>query len=181
VENDQLGETAERILQFIHNNPGCHLRKIKEMIRISQGTVQYHTDRLEKIGRITSTRSGLYKHYFPIGVFQNNEKEILQILGQETTRQILMFIVEQQTPTQTDIVNSIGISASSVSWHLRRLIEFKLIEEIKEGKYKRYQLQDRNISKYIIALMRNYYPAIWEKWSDRLIDIFLSMSRSETK
>ena len=181
VENDQLGETAERILQFIHNNPGCHLRKIKEMIRISQGTVQYHTDRLEKIGRITSTRSGLYKHYFPIGLFQNNEKEILQILGQETTRQILMFIVEQQTPTQTDIVNSIGISASSVSWHLRRLIEFKLIEEIKEGKYKRYQLQDRNISKYIIALMRNYYPAIWEKWSDRLIDIFLSMSRSETK
>ena len=181
VENDQLGETAERILQFVHNNPGCHLRKIKEMIRISQGTVQYHTDRLEKIGRITSTRSGLYKHYFPIGLFQNNEKEILQILGQETTRQILMFIVEQQTPTQTDIVNSIGISASSVSWHLRRLIEFKLIEEIKEGKYKRYQLQDRNISKYIIALMRNYYPAIWEKWSDRLIDIFLSMSRSETK
>jgi predicted transcriptional regulator len=181
VENDRLGETAERILQFIHNNPGCHLRKIKEMIRISQGTVQYHTDRLEKIGRITSTRSGLYKHYFPIGLFQNNEKEILQILGQETTRQILMFIVEQQTPTQTDIVNSIGISASSVSWHLRRLIEFKLIEEIKEGKYKRYQLQDRNISKYIIALMRNYYPAIWEKWSDRLIDIFLSMSRGETK
>lgn len=181
VENDQLGETAERILQLVHNNPGCHLRKIREMIQISQGTVQYHTDRLEKIGRITSTRSGLYKHYFPAGVFRNNEKEILQILSQETTRQILMFIVEQQTPTQTDIVNSIGISASSVNWHLKRLIEFKLVEEIKEGKYKRYQLQDRNISKYITALMRNYYPAIWEKWSDRLIDIFLSMSRSETK
>jgi predicted transcriptional regulator len=74
VEIDQLGETAERILQFVHNNPGCHLRKIREMIQISQGTVQYHTDRLEKIGRITSIRSGLYKHYFPIGVFQNNEK-----------------------------------------------------------------------------------------------------------
>jgi predicted transcriptional regulator len=182
VENDQLGETAERILQFVHNNPGCHLRKIREMIQISQGTVQYHTDRLEKIGRITSIRRGLYKHYFPIGVFQNNEKEILQILGQETTRQILMFIVEQKSPTQTDIVKSVGISAASVNWHMKRLIEFKLVEEIKEGKYKRYQLQDRKVSsKYIIALMRNYYPAIWEKWSDRLIEIFLSISRSEAK
>jgi predicted transcriptional regulator len=182
VENDQPGETAEKILQFVQNNPGCHLRKIREMIHISQGTVQYHTDRLEKIGKITSTRSGLYKHYFPVGVFQNNEKEILQILRQETTRQILMFIVEQQAPTQTDIVNRIGISASSVNWHLKRLIEFKLVDEIKEGKYKRYQLQDRKVfSKYITALMRNYYPAMWEKWSDRLIDIFLSMSRSETK
>jgi predicted transcriptional regulator len=182
VENDQLGETAERILQFVHNNPGCHLRKIREMIQISQGTVQYHTDRLEKFGRITSIRSGLYKHYFPIGVFQNNEKEILQILGQETTRQILMFIVEQKSPTQTDIVKSVGISAASVNWHMKRLIEFKLVEEIKEGKYKRYQLQDRKVSsKYIIALMRNYYPTIWEKWSDRLIEIFLSISRSEAK
>jgi predicted transcriptional regulator len=92
VENDQLGETAERILQFVHNNPGCHLRKIREMIQISQGTVQYHTDKLEKIGRITSIRSGLYKHYFPITVFQNNEKEILRILGQETTRQSLCLL-----------------------------------------------------------------------------------------
>ena len=182
VENDQIGETAERILQFVHNNPGCHLRKIREMIQISQGTVQYHTDRLEKIGRITSIRSGLYKHYFPVGVFQNNEKEILQILSQETARQILMFIVEQQAPTQTDIVKSVGISAASVNWHLRRLIDFRLVKEVKEGKYKRYLLQDRKVfSKYITALMRNYYPAIWEKWSDRLIDIFLSMSRSETK
>ena len=102
-------------------------------------------------------------------------------MGQETARQIMMFIVEQQTPTQTDIVNSIGISASSVNWHMKRLVAFGLIEEIKEGKYKRYQLQDRKVSsKYITTLMRNYYPVIWEKWSDRLIDIFLSISRNES-
>jgi predicted transcriptional regulator len=51
VQNGQSGDTAERILQIVQNNPGCHLRKIREMIRISQGTVQYHTDRLEKIGK----------------------------------------------------------------------------------------------------------------------------------
>ena len=182
VENGQSGETSEKILKFVQNNPGCHLHKIKEMIRISQGTVQYHTDRLEKMGKITSSRSSLYKHYFSVGVFQNNEKEILQILSQETARRILMFIVEQQAPTQTDIVNSIGISASSVNWHMRRLVEFRLVKEIKKGRYKRYQLQDREVSsKYITALMKNYYPAVWEKWSDRLIEIFLSMSRSETK
>ena len=181
VENGEPRDTSDRILQFIQENPGCHLRKIRDIIGISQGTVQYHTDRLEKMGRITCTRSGLYKHYFPVGIIQNNEKEILQILRQETARRILMFLVERQAPTQTDIVNGIGISASSVSWHIKRLIEFRLVMEIKEGKYKRYQLQNRETSKYITALMRNYYPAIWEKWSDRLIDIFLSMSRSETK
>ena len=93
-----------------------------------------------------------------------------------------MYIVEQKSPTQTDIVNSVGISASSVNWHMKRLLEFKLVEEIKEGKYKKYQLHDRKVSsQYITALMRNYYPAIWEKWSDRLIEIFLSFSGSESK
>lgn len=51
--------------------------------------------------RITSTKLGLYKHYFPVGIFQQNEKEILQVLGQETTREILMLIKERQAPIQT--------------------------------------------------------------------------------
>ncbi len=181
-ENGQPEDTAKRILQFIQNNPGCYLRKIKEMIQISQGTVQYHTDRLEKMGKITSTRSGLYKHYFPIGMFKGNEKEILQILSQETARKILMFLVEQHAPTQTDIVKDTGLSHTSINWHMRRLIDLRLVSEIKEGKYKIYQLEDRKAtSKYITALMRNYYPAIWEKWSDRLIEIFLSLSRGEPR
>jgi predicted transcriptional regulator len=177
---DELGETAQRILYFIQNNPGCHLRKIKEMMHISMGTVQYQLDRLDKMGRITSTRTGLYKHYFPVGVFQDNEKEILQILSQETAREILMIIIEQRAPTQTDTVNSIHISAASVSWHIKRLIEFNLVEEIKEGKFKRYQLHNRKVSsKFISTLMRNYYPAIWDKWSNRLVNIFLSLSRGD--
>jgi predicted transcriptional regulator len=181
-ENGQPEDTAKRILQFIQNNPGCYLRKIKEMIQISQGTVQYHTDRLEKMGKITSTRSGLYKHYFPIGMFKGNEKEILQILSQETARKILMFLVEQHAPNQTDIVKDTGLSPSSINWHMRRLIDLRLVSEIKEGKHRIYQLEDRKTtSKYITALMRNYYPAIWEKWSDRLIEIFLSLSRGEPR
>jgi uncharacterized membrane protein len=51
-----------------------------------------------------------------------------------------MLIIEQQAPTQTDIVNSVRISAASVSWHLKYLIKIKLIEEAKEGRFKRYQL-----------------------------------------
>jgi predicted transcriptional regulator len=179
---DELGETAQKILYFIQNNPGCHLRKIKEMMHISMGTAQYQLDRLEKMGRITSTRTGFYKHYFPIGLFQDHEKEILQILSQETARKILMIIIEKQAPTQTDIVNSIHISAASVSWHIKRLIEFNLVEEIKEGKFKRYQLHDRKVlSKQITTLLQNYYPAIWDKWSNRLVNIFLSLSRGDSQ
>lgn len=179
---DGIGDTSERILQYIQHNPGSHLRKIKEATDISMGTTQYHLEKLEKMGKVVSTRHGLYKHYFPIGIFKENEKEILKVLGQETAREILMFVIEERSPTQTDIVNRIGISPASVNWYIKRLIEIKLIVEIRDGKYKRYQLRDiEATSRYITMLMRNYYPNVWERWSNRLAEIFLSLSGGNTE
>jgi predicted transcriptional regulator len=144
---------------------------------ISMGTVQYQLDKLEKKGRVTSTRRGLYKYYFPIGLFKDNEKDILEVLTHETARKILMFILEQKSPTQTDIVNNVRISARSISWHVGRLIALKIITEIRDGRYKRYELQDDD-AKYILTLLRNYYPSIWDKWSMRVVEMFLSLSSS---
>jgi predicted transcriptional regulator len=173
---DESDDTVDRVLCFIQDNPGCHLRRIKREIGISMGTVQYHLHKLEKIGRVTSTRRGLYKYYFPAGLFRENEKEILEVLTHETARKILMFIIEQKNPTQTDIVNSVMISDSSISWHVGRLIALNMIREIKDGKYKRYQIQDD--AKDIITLLKSYYPSVWDKWSMRVVEMFLSLSSS---
>jgi predicted transcriptional regulator len=175
------GNTCDKVLLVIQRNPGCHLRQIKNQIGMSMGAVQYQLLRLEKIGKITSIRRGLYKFYFLSGVFHDNEKDVLQVLSQETPRQILMFIIEQKNPTQTDIVKTIKISAASVNWHIRRLISFKIIYETRDGKYKRYQLTggNTNYSKYIVSLLKNYYPSIWDNWSNRLAEMFLSLSTKE--
>src|ERR671924_2327310 len=76
------------------------------------------------------------------------------------------------------IVDIMKISAASVNWHIRRLISFKIIYETKDGKYKRYQLTGGNTdySKYIVSLLKNYYPSIWDNWSNRLAEMFLSLS-----
>jgi predicted transcriptional regulator len=173
---DESDNTVDKVLCFIQDNPGCHLRRIKREIDISMGTAQYHLHKLEKMGRVTSTRHGLYKYYFPAGLFRENEKEILEVLTHETARKILMFIIEQKSPTQTDIVNSVGISARSISWHVGRFIALKMIREIKDGKYKRYQLQYD--AKDILTLLKSYYPSVWDKWSMRVVEMFLSLSSS---
>lgn len=178
---DEVEGTAEKLLSFIQANPGCHLRRIRRTMGISMGTVQYQLGKLEKLGWLSSTRRGLYKYYFPAGLFKENEKEILEVLTHETARKILMHIIEQNSPAQTDIVNSIRISARSVSWHVRRLVDLKIIREIKDGRFKRYQL-NQDDPKVIITLLKNYYPTIWDKWSVRLVEMFLSLSvRSEIK
>jgi predicted transcriptional regulator len=165
----------ERILSFIQDNPGCYLRQIRNELSISMGSVQYHSHQLQKTGKITSTREGLYKLHFQSGVFKDDEKKMLQVLNQETPREIIMLIIEQRNPTQTDIVNRLRISAPSVHWHVRRLIASNMIEEVKEGKYKKYMLCCGN-AKYIGELLKNHHPTIWNRWSSRIAEMFLSLS-----
>ncbi len=179
IVNAGIQGNGGKVLRFIQEKPGCHLRLIKNELGISIGSVQYQLLKLEKMQRITSSRRGSYKFYFLHGVFKDNEKNLLQVLRQETAREILMFIIERKNPTQTDIVNSIGISAASVNWHIKHLIDFKVIERAKRGKYTIYQLSHSIDSKNIVTLLKNYYPGIWDKWSDRLAEMFLSLSRGD--
>ena len=136
------------------------------------GTVQYHLDRLEKIGVITSSKH-FYKSYFPASINDEFDKKIHEVLSQERTRDILLLIIKYKNPTQTQLSNKIGISQTSVSWHCQRLIETKIIQEIKDGRFRRYQLIGGNKEcMRIVDLMRSHLPSIWNQWSDRLLELF---------
>ena len=168
--------STDKILRYIQDKPGCHLRQLKEDLDLGMGTVQYQLYGLEKSGKISSARRGLYKHYFPVGML-DKEKDILKVLSQETAREILMFVIERGNPAHADISESIMISSASVSWHMKRLTGLGLVSEERDGKYKRYRL--RSDPKTIVELLKNYYPSIWDKWSNRLAEIFLSFSEGE--
>lgn len=136
------------------------------------GSVQYHLDRLEKTGVISSSKR-FYKSYFPASINDEFDKKILEVLSQERTRDILLLIIEYKSPTQTQLSNKIGLSQTSVSWHCQRLIEIKIIQEIKDGKFRRYQIIGGNKEcKRIVDLMRSHLPSIWNQWSDRLLELF---------
>jgi len=175
--NEQPNNNTTRVLDHIQNNPGCHLRQIKRDLVLGMGTIQYHLNLLEKQGKITSERHNLHRYYFPIGIFSQNERDILKIMNQETAREILLIILEKKNPTQTDIANLLKISSPSVNWHIKRLMELNLIREIKDGRFKRYDFDVD--TKYIVSLMKNYHPNIWDRWSNRLAEMFLTLSREE--
>jgi predicted transcriptional regulator len=161
------------ILSFIRENPGSHLRKIKKELSLSMGSVQYQLDRLEKRGLITSSKCGFYRFYFPVGM-EDFDKKIIQILSQEKSKLILLFIIKRRNPTQGEIAKEVGIASPSVNWHVQRLIELKIIEEIKDGRYKRYKIIGSH-EKWMNAagFIKNYFPSLWNEWSCRITEFFL--------
>lgn len=177
--NDKENSNTIRVLQFIQQNPGSHLRQIKKELKMSMGTVQYHLNLLEKNGNIISEKQNLLRHYFPVGMFQQNEKNILKVLKQETAREIIMFIIERTNPTQKEIIERVEISPASVSVNLAKLIEIGMINEIRDGKFKRYSLLED--PKTIVQLMKNYQAGIWNRWSNTLSEMFISLAMENEK
>ena len=175
--NDYDNANSQKVMQFIIENPGSHLRQIKRKLNMSIGTIQYHLNNLEKQGRIVSEKQSMYRYYFPVGMFEQNEKNILKVLKHETAREIIMAIIEKRNPTQTEIVNLLKLSPPSISWNLERLIDYEIIQETRDGKFKRYTMAED--PKNIVALMKNYHAGIWSTWSDRLADMFLTMSEDK--
>jgi predicted transcriptional regulator len=165
-----------KIMEYIEKNPGSYLRQIKTELNISMGTLQYHLRKLEKENKITSSRNGLYKCFFVTRMFKDNEKEIIRYLNQETPRRIIMFVIEQVQPTQNDIARNLRITPPSITWNLKRLLNSKIIIEKKDGRYKRYLLSPDIDSISLAKLLRSYHPSLWNRWSDKLAEIFLSLT-----
>ena len=167
-------ENRDRIYEYIKNNPGVHLRMIVKDLELAMGTTQHHLDILERSGKIRSRRVNLHRHYYGAEIPSDSSEIILAFLKHETSRDILIYLVEHPNPTQSDIVNFIHFSAPTISWHMSRLVEADIVLATRDGKSVRYNLK-RN-TREITDLLKLYHPTIWNKMLDRIADLFLELS-----
>jgi predicted transcriptional regulator len=166
-----------QILEFITAHPGTHLREIKRELNLAMGVVQYHLNALEKERKIIPRRRGLYKRFYSTVPFGDEQLEILNVLSQETERDILLYLLQKPDATQKEVSEYAEISPASVNWHMRRLAEARLVEARREGSRVRYVVKGSHAE--ILTLVKSYHPMIWERWADRLADVMLDISETE--
>ncbi|MDA4131300.1 MAG: winged helix-turn-helix transcriptional regulator [Thaumarchaeota archaeon] len=167
-KNESIDTRRWRIIEYIKSHPGTHLRKIKRDLGVSMGVVQYHLYTLEREKRIISQRRGLYKRFYPNLVFGEKDRDILNVLSQETEREILLFLIAKPNANNKEISQYAKISAGATTWHMKRLLESGLIQAKHEQSFVRYSLTADSFE--VMHLVKNYHTKIWERWADRLAD-----------
>jgi predicted transcriptional regulator len=158
-----------RILDFIKANPGTHLRKIKRELNLAMGVIQYHLYKLERERSIISVRHGLYKRFYADKGLRLEDREILNVLSQETERDIVLYIIKNPLVTQKELSEFARISASSTNWHMKRLCAAGFVQPRREAGFVYYSV--RGDRARILTLLRSYHPRIWERWAERLADL----------
>ena len=169
-----ISENRADIYNYISLNPGTYLRKIFKDVGLAMGDTQYHLSVLEKKGYVKSRKVGKHRYYYPMLVKSGEEELILALLRQTTTRDILIYLIENIGATQSDLSNFIHFSTPTIYWYMKRLISSGLVVGFKEGNVIRYYVSD--ISS-LTECIRKYMPDTWMNLASKFADMYLNITK----
>jgi len=149
------------IYTLVRKHAGSHFREIERKCGLGTGTVQYHLDYLARHGLLKMEKEGNLVRYFPRD-FNSNNKKLMGYLRQGSVRSIILYILEHGNCNHEQIVSSVGISPSTVSWHLKKLIDDIIISSAKKGRKTHYSLLvDKNeLMNLLITYQESFFDAI---------------------
>ncbi len=159
-----MTETRQRVRSHIESKPGVHFNAISRNLDITTGQTQYHVRRLLKDSSLESLDVSGRTHFYPAG-YSESEQAAIALLRRETTRELVVLLLDHETDRPDELAEAAGIARSTVEWHLSNLIEYGLAKKIREGRTVSVRLTDPELLKELLVEIDPTVP-------DRLVDRF---------
>jgi predicted transcriptional regulator len=163
-------EIRRKIYNLISKNPGLHALKIAEILRISSQLADYHLFYLERNDIVAVVKEEGYRRYHVQGKIGVEDRRQLALLRQKVPLRIVLFILKNPDSKHKDILKSIDIAPSTLTYHLKKLIKKDIIEFQFFGEQKIYRIKNK---KNIIKILIKYKPY---SWIDNFEDVWFDFS-----
>ncbi|SFM68984.1 winged helix-turn-helix transcriptional regulator [Methanolobus profundi] len=162
-------EGRKRIFETIQSSPGIHLRELERVLGMAVGNLQYHLHYMEKKNLIYSIKDEQFIRYFVRDKeLSADERMILSFLRKKACRHILIILMEAPGANNKAISSSVGLSPSTVSWHLNKMVASGVVSRVVHGRESNFNVPDPETA---AGLMIRYKGSFF----DRLLDNFIEM------
>ena len=143
VEGPQLlhHEARATILDVLKRDPGLSFQEVQDHVGLAPGTTKWHLDKLQRSRFLSSTRDGRHTRYYPTGLDPKIVKAIVAIRDPSRLALVRM-VLRNPGISQGDLTRSTGLAQSTVSHHISRLIDDRILEKVKDGRTARYFIRD---------------------------------------
>lgn len=162
-------ESRKQIFEYVQANPGIHFSKLKRELDMETGLLQYHLRKLEEYNVIESKDHQGKRRLFVARELNPEEQSILSTLRYETTRNILLYLLEHGSARNREIAEAVGIAPSTVTWHVSHLIDEGVVETFQDGRTTRYQVANEELT---VQLLVRYQESFVDRAVDRIIDFW---------
>lgn len=161
-------ETRRKIYDLVSRNPGLHLSKIAEILKMRTSLVEYHLLFLKKNNAIRVVKQSGYTRYYVEGSIGISDKKTLSILRQEIPLQVVIYLIKNDDSPHKDILKNVDVSPSTLSYHLKKMTDNGIIH-LNEDKKNVYTLSNKE---EIVKLLMNYKPFnLFDSFKDIWVDL----------
>ncbi len=170
--------TRRRIYEHVRRVPGAHMREIGRDVGIPMGTLEYHLHYLVKAGLLATREDGRYTRYFVVGDLGRREKDVLAILRQRVPRQIAAHLLLAPGASHGEILTQFSLSASTLSFHLKKLLTSGIARQEKSGRENRYWVIEPDlVAKVLVAHRASFLDDV----VDRFASVWLALEPRATE
>lgn len=117
---------------FVRGNPGVHLKKLSEEFAMKTSSILWHIRKLENAELVRSERANGYRVFYPTegGVEIKRVSRAITALQNGNARQLYEAVERSAGASPSQLAERLSIHGGTVRWHLRKLREFGLVEEL---------------------------------------------------
>ena len=165
----KTNSSQDKIVKYVNEIPGIRYRELLRMTGLSNGVLSYHLRFLDNSGKIRVNRvNNRVTRYFSYDV-STHESYMIGLLRQETTRKIILYILEKGVCGFNDILIHTRKVPSTISWHMGRLKAANIVKVRKQNEFNYYEVgMDRQI---LQDLLSKYKTDFTEKIVDDYVDM----------
>ncbi|HUR68743.1 MAG TPA: ArsR family transcriptional regulator [Candidatus Thermoplasmatota archaeon] len=169
-------DARRHIYEHILATPGTHLRGVHRAVRLPFGQVLYHLNYLEKLELVVVKKDGKFSRYFVKNLIGRQEKNIISVLRHEVPRTISILLLFNDEMTHKQILEHVGVSPSTLSFHLAKMVEAEVVSREQRGRESIYRLVDRDATtKTLIRHRASFHCAV----VDRFCQVFDAFAEGE--
>jgi predicted transcriptional regulator len=161
-------EVRHKLYSAIVRYPGLHYREIQRRTGIATGQLTYHLEYLREVHLVKTANDGEYLRYYSNTQISPEERKVLELARQKSVRHILLHLLDNDGCDHNSVVNSLGLSPSTVSWHLKKLLDAGVISKRTEGRRSIFSIVQPEL---VVVVLMKYK----ESFLDRLVDQFIDM------
>ena len=166
-------EARRRIVRFVQESPGLHMRELASRLEMPVSTLEYHCYQLVKHGQLVTRESAGFKAFYPGEGMDRRDKDILYLVRHDAPRRVCSHLLLNPGATPKELREMLGVTGPTLTFHLNKLRGAGILREQPEGRTKRLYVED---PERVANLLVTYRRSFLDEAVDRFADAWLALS-----
>lgn len=165
-------ENRKRIYNHVSKYPGAYLREIQKELELKMGVLEYHLNYLENSGILSSEMDGRLRRFYVREDVAFLDRKLLGLMRQKIPRKIAMRALLESEVTFEGLRDELGISKSTLSFHLKKMKDLGILRERRERRKTMYSIRGED---EVARILITYKSSFIDDLVDRFAEVWMEL------